>query len=134
MPYRPMRTSLRRSPPPLDGHDTDQQPSDEPSPPNAHSMVSNLDVTETEADLILREISTRASSPDGIPRPSTRHTPIDEASGRDRIFAMAFPTLYPTGRADINARRLRTVSLQDCACHLMRFLDGRFGRHPRWRF
>src|ERR1700733_14674034 len=61
-------------------------------------------------------------------------TPIDEASGRDRIFAMAFPTLYPTGRADFNTPRLRKVDLNDYVQHLMRFHDGRFGRHPRWRF
>ena len=80
-------------------HDTDQQSSDEPSPPNAYSMVPNLDVTETEAGLILREISTRAPSPDGIRPPLTRQTPIDEASRRDRIFAMAFPTQI--GRAHV---------------------------------
>ena len=47
---------------------------------------------------------------------------------------MAFPTLYPTGQADFNASRLRKVDLNDYARHLMCFSDGRFGRHPRWRF
>jgi hypothetical protein len=47
---------------------------------------------------------------------------------------MAFPTLYPTGQADFNTPRLRKVDLNDYARHLMRFHDGRFGRHPRWRF
>src|SRR5271170_5837397 len=47
---------------------------------------------------------------------------------------MAFPTLYPTGLADFNAPRLRNVALNDYAQHLICFLDGRFGRHPRWRF
>jgi hypothetical protein len=52
----------------------------------------------------------------------------------EQIFAMAFPTLYPTGRADFNAPRQRTVTLKAYIQHLLRFQDGRFGRHPRWRF
>jgi hypothetical protein len=47
---------------------------------------------------------------------------------------MAFPTLYPTGRADFNTARERKVDLNDYAGHMMRYHDGRFGRHPRWRF
>ena len=47
---------------------------------------------------------------------------------------MAFPTLHPTGRADFNTSRSRKVDLNDYARHLMCFHDGRFGRHPRWRF
>jgi hypothetical protein len=39
-----------------------------------------------------------------------RSTPIDEAAGSERIFAMAFPTLYPTGMADFNTPRIRHVS------------------------
>ena len=47
---------------------------------------------------------------------------------------MAFLTLYPTGRADFNSARERKVDLNDYARHMMRYHDGRFGRHPRWRF
>ena len=82
----------------------------------------------------MQEITGRKSPPPCLPAPSIRKTPIDEASGKDRIFAMAFPTLYPTGRADFNTPRLRKVDLNDYARHLMCFHDGRFGRHPRWRF
>jgi hypothetical protein len=97
-------------------------------------MVPNLNITTTEVDQILQEISSRGPEPPSLPAPSIRQTPIDEASGRDRIFAMAFPTLYLTGRADFNASRSRKVDLDDYAQHLMCFHDGRFGRHPRWRF
>src|SRR5271156_23192 len=97
-------------------------------------MVPNLNITTTEVDLILNEISGRNPTPPGLPAPSIRQTPIDEASGKDRIFAMAFPTLYPTGLADFNAPRIRNVALNDYARHLMCFHDGRFSRHPRWRF
>ncbi len=47
---------------------------------------------------------------------------------------MAFPTLYPFGQADFNESRLRKVDLKDYARHMMCYQDGRFGRHPRWRF
>ena len=97
-------------------------------------MIPNLNITATEADLILGEISGRDPAPPGTPAPSIRSTPIDEAAGKDRIFAMAFPTLYPTGRADFNVPRLRKVDLDEYARHMMCFRDGRFGRHPRWRF
>ena len=97
-------------------------------------MVPNLNITTTEVDLIFQEITGQKPSPPSLPAPSIRQTPIDEASGKDRIFAMAFPTLYPTGQADFNTPRLRKVDLNDYAQHLMRFHDGRFGRHPRWRF
>ena len=47
---------------------------------------------------------------------------------------MAFPTLYPTGRADFNAPRLQKVDLHNYAQHLLCFTDQRFAQHPRWRF
>ena len=113
----------------------DQPPtSAELPPPNSYSMVPNLNITTTEVDLILEEIAGQKRPLPSLPAPSIRSTPIDEASGKDRIFAMAFPTLYPTGQADFNTPRLRKVDLYDYAQHLMRFHDGRFGRHPRWRF
>jgi hypothetical protein len=97
-------------------------------------MVPNLNITNAEVDLILNGISGRNPIPPGLPAPSIRQTLIDKASGKDRIFAMAFLTLYPTGRADFNTSRLRKVDLNEYARHLICFRDGRFGRHPRWRF
>lgn len=97
-------------------------------------MVPDTNITATEAELILQGITGQHPIPPGLPAPSIRMTPIDEASSRERIFAMAFPTLYPTGRTDFNAPRQRKVDLNDYAQHLMCFHNGRFGRHPRWRF
>jgi hypothetical protein len=81
----------------------------ENAPPNSQSMVPNLNITETEIDLILQEISGLRQTPPGLPAPEIRSTPIDEAAGNERIFAMAFPTLYPTGIADLNTPRIRQV-------------------------
>ena len=125
-------TSILDRGPVQEGHD--QPVSAELPPPNSQSMVPNLNITATEIDMIVQEITGRKPSPPNLPAPSIRMTPIDEASSKDRIFAMAFPTLYPTGQADFNTPRLRKVDLNDYAQHLMRFHDGRFGQHPRWRF
>jgi hypothetical protein len=83
-------------------------------PPNTQSMVPNLNATATEADMIMWELAGR-DLPPGLPAPSIQHTPIDKASGRDHIFALAFPTLYPTGRANFNMPRVRKVALNDYA-------------------
>jgi hypothetical protein len=64
-------------------------------------MVLNLDVTTTEMDSIVQEIMGWRPPP-SLPAPSIYMTPINEASRKDQIFAMAFPTLYPTGCADFN--------------------------------
>jgi hypothetical protein len=120
--------------PPVQDQPADQPVSAELPPLNSQSMVPNLNITTTEVDLILNEISGRNPISPGLPAPSIRSTPIDKAAGKDRIFAIAFPTLYPTGLADFNAPRLRKVNLNDYAQHLMCFSDRRFGRHPRWRF
>ena len=125
-----------------DSHDEDDVRMDEPAPDgpgsgvnaDTHSMIPNLNITDTELELLLSQLQSSAPRPSGLPAPTVQSTPIDEASGRERLFTMAFPTLYPTGRADFNEGRIRNVSLGDYAYHLIRFHDGRFGEHPRWRF
>ena len=117
--------------------DPTQQPiPDELPTVNSQSMVLNLDITATEFDLIQQALDTNQNAVrnNGIPAPSIRSTPLDEASGTDKLFAMAFPTLYPTGQADFNSPRVRKVDLSNYAGHLLRYSDGRFGQHPRWRF
>jgi ATP-dependent DNA helicase PIF1 len=89
---------------------------------------------DTEINQILQELTGQNLRDIDVPAPSIRATPIDEAAGTQRIFAMAFPTLYPLGQADFNAPRQRAVTLKEYAYHLMHYSDGRFGRHPWWRF
>ena len=49
-------------------------------------------------------------------------------------IARAFPVLYPTGSADLRAEHARDVNPSEYFQHLLRYKDGRFGRHPRWRY
>jgi len=97
-------------------------------------MVPNINFSTIEVKLLLVEIFRRAPIPPSLLAPFIRSTPLNKAAGRERIFTMAFPTLYPTGRADFNAARQRKVNLNNYARYLMCYHDGRFGRHPRWRF
>lgn len=111
-------------------------------PPDALSMIPNLGLTETEVDLLMKELAGETPAepqiqpvPDpAIPAPTIRSTPLDEAAASMRIFAMAFPTLYPTGCADFRSPRLRKVKLKEYARHLLYYKDSRFAIHPRWRF
>lgn len=126
-------TSILDRGPVQEGQDQDQPVSAELPPPTSIDGP-NLNITRTEIDMIVQEITGRKPSPPSLPALSIRMTPIDEASGKDHIFAMAFPTLYPTGEGDFNTPRLRKVDLKDYARHLMCYHDPRFGQHPRWRF
>lgn len=129
--------------PVLDVGDDDEEPDpqeevpgveDDSRLPNSESTVPNTCPEVTEANQILEKLIGENRRHIDVPAPDIRSTPIDEAAGRERIFAMAFPTLYPNGQADFNQARSRSVTLKEYASHLMRYKDGRFGRHPRWRF
>ena len=49
-------------------------------------------------------------------------------------MSLTFLTLYPNGAADYLEARDRTVSYIEYAAHLMKYKDGRFVKHPRWRY
>jgi hypothetical protein len=70
--------------------------------PTSQSIVLNLDITATEVDLILEEISSWNPLPPGLPALSIYQTPINEASRNKQVFSIAFPILYSTGQADFN--------------------------------
>jgi hypothetical protein len=110
-------------------------PAEPPEQPlTTQSAVLSLAQEATEAQLIMEHFTGPRPPVTGVPAPSIRHTPIDESAGQERIFSQAFPTLYPTGRADPNTPRLREVSLRDYARHFLCWRDTRFARHARWRF
>lgn len=65
--------------------------------------------------------------------PLINNSPINEFQTPGYI-ACAFPTLYPTGRADLRAERVRDVKPAEYFKHLLQYKDGRFARHTRWRY
>ena len=46
----------------------------------------------------------------------------------------AFPILFPYSKADFNMPQSRTVTLAVYAKHMLKYQDGRFGRHPLFRY
>ncbi|KID81516.1 ATP-dependent DNA helicase PIF1 [Metarhizium guizhouense ARSEF 977] len=101
--------------------------------PSQETVVPNLDIRQTEAELLEEAFNKRRKL--GIAQaPEIRQTPIDELGRRHRLFAMCFPTLFPYSIADWHQDRMRNVSLADSAEHFLKFQDGRFGAHPRFRF
>jgi hypothetical protein len=66
--------------------------------------------------------------------PNIRHTPINEFNRSHALLSLAFPCLFPDGRADFVEPRLRSIEYKDYIEHAMRWHDGRFARHPTFRF
>ena len=65
--------------------------------------------------------------------PTIDVTPVNEFQTPGYI-ACAFPTLYPTGNADLRSGRSREIKPAEYFSHLLKYKDGRFARHPRWRY
>ena len=65
--------------------------------------------------------------------PSIGGRPISEFT-TEGYFSCAFPTLFPTGAAEFLDARQRSVTIGNYFQHLMMYDDGRFAKHPRFRF
>jgi hypothetical protein len=65
--------------------------------------------------------------------PQSGSTPINEFN-TEGYMSCAFPTLFPTGAADFLAPRPLAVTIGNYLKHMMRYKDGRFARHPRFRY
>ncbi|OAQ57415.2 ATP-dependent DNA helicase PIF1 [Pochonia chlamydosporia 170] len=110
------------------------------------AAVPDLLAKDTELDA-LRSIL--AGEPEAEPRlstsfqeqvqhelqlPNIRRTPINEFNRSHALLSLAFPCLFPDGRADFVEPRLRSIDYKDYIEHAMRWHDGRFARHPTFRF
>ncbi|KAK8913490.1 hypothetical protein VCV18_011496 [Metarhizium anisopliae] len=114
------------------------------------AAIPNLQVTETELNALQSRIFNgtsdheRMAVVENMPRsaqarhqmslPSIRRTPINEFNHSQPLLSLAFPTLYPEGKADFTEPRLRSITYQDYLAHAMRWQDGRFARHKTWPF
>jgi len=65
--------------------------------------------------------------------PPTGSTPINEFTTVEYI-SCAFPTLFPTGSAELLAPRHHSVTIGNYFKHLMLYNDQRFTKHPRFRY
>ena len=113
-------------PPEDDNHDGDNIENEQPIYsngfiPNVHETMTVMDQLRTALPPVI------------LTMPQLRNTPINEHTGR-AIAVDAFPTIFAYGKADITAVRNQQVSLEDWAGHLLRYRDGQFARHPRFRY
>ncbi|CAG8693771.1 19013_t:CDS:2 [Cetraspora pellucida] len=70
---------------------------------------------------------------DPILWPTIKGNPVNEFN-TPRYIACTFPTLYPTGDADLRAEHAKDIKPAEYFKHLLKYKDGRFGRYTRWRY
>ena len=69
-----------------------------------------------------------------IPWPSIDETPLSEFTTR-YFFTLQYPRLLPNGDGDFNINRpLTCEDMAKWACHLLWLEDGRFAKHPYFKF
>ncbi|KAM4063335.1 ATP-dependent DNA helicase PIF1 [Hirsutella rhossiliensis] len=87
-----------------------------------HDALRSILAGESEADAPQGRRSTSSS----FPTYGTRRS--------HALLSLAFPCLFPDGRADFVEPRLRSIEYKKYIEHAMRWHDGRFARHPTFRF
>uniref|UniRef100_A0A1X7VMZ5 Uncharacterized protein n=1 Tax=Amphimedon queenslandica TaxID=400682 RepID=A0A1X7VMZ5_AMPQE len=98
------------------------------------SFVPNAAPPATERETIEQAVQSLGQPQSShLMWPSIGGTPINEFQ-TEGYFSMAFPTLFPTGAADFNGIRMNSVTVGNYFTHLMKYDDGRFAKHPRFRF
>ncbi|EED13560.1 hypothetical protein TSTA_098170 [Talaromyces stipitatus ATCC 10500] len=99
-----------------------------------HSVVPDLIAQEDEMTAIRQQLRPQLPQQRHIEMPPFRSTPIAEFTRTQPLLSWAFPTLFPRGEAEFILPRQRSVRFDDYVKHLMKFDDGRFARHPRFRY
>ena len=69
----------------------------------------------------------------GLEVPTVRQTPLSKRSA-SFIIRGAFPTLFPYSKVDFNILRSRIVTLAAYTKYMLKYQDGRFSRHPLFRY
>ena len=107
--------------------------------PNLGAVSHQMDETRN----VLRGIAGRAEGPRNLDNtsqpppiltaPPFLPTPVNEHDKSNKFLIKAFPFLFPTGEADLNEPREYNIRESDYFRHLLRYKDGRFAQHPRFR-
>jgi hypothetical protein len=96
--------------------------------PNITSGVRENDIiADGLADVVVTADHLRSN---GITQPPLRTTPINEHNTSLSYLIDAFPFLFPTGQANLNAVRRYDVKDAQYFRHLLKYKDRRFARHP----
>ena len=117
----------------LDENDHFEGDDDEDSH-NVGSFVPIAAQKMTEKEVVSKSVAERQTSAQSVvPWPQRSKTPINEFITEGYI-SCAFPTLLSTGAGDFLAPRERVVTVGNYFKHILRYGDGRFARHPRFRY
>ena len=120
----------------VNSEEEEQPGTDDVDPYNAHlgSTFVPMPVRgRTEQQTIRQTIQQPPCAPPTVSWPSTCATPVNEFNTEGYI-SCAFPTLFPTGAADFLSPRLSTVTVGNYFKHFLLYHDGRFAKHPRFRY
>ena len=112
----------------------EELPSEDTDPTDVATFIPVVARKMTEKETIRKSVHHRQPTEDQIvPWPENGSVPIDEFKTEGYI-SCAFPTLFPTGEADYLAPRLQSVTVGMYFKHLMMYGEGRFAKHPRFRY
>ena len=112
----------------------EELPSEDTDPADVATFIPVVARKMTEKETIRKSVHHRQPTEDQIvPWPENGSVPIDEFKTEGYI-SCAFPTLFPTGEADFLAPRLQSVTVGMYFRHLMMYGEGRFAKHPRFRY
>jgi len=91
----------------------------------------------TEQETIRQAVHDTRSQQPSAPTPALAWpscgSPVNEFN-TEGYMSTAFPTLFPTGAGNFLAPRQCAVTIGYFFKHLMMYQDGRFARHPRFRY
>jgi len=91
--------------------------------------VLDLLPSSSKLELLVRKIKQQQGQQNGVKLPTICATPISKRAA-SFIISGAFPTLFPTSRANFNFPQSRLVNLTAFAKHILKYKDGRFRRYP----
>ncbi|EKG09313.1 hypothetical protein MPH_13669 [Macrophomina phaseolina MS6] len=114
--------------------DVPVRPDTEEEPAAQVSAIPDLVAEHAQIEQLRREVDQASGRQCHLEMPAFRPTPLSEFNETQQLLSLAFPTLYPLGKADIVMPRPRSIKYPDYVEHLMKYKDGRFDRHPRWRY
>lgn len=106
------------------------------------AAVPNLIAAQADLDELQDQLQGQTMpNPEQIPlqqqylrMPDIRSTPLNEFNRSQPLLSLAFPTLYPRGQANFVQPRVRSVTYKQYINHAMKWHDGRFAKHPRFRY
>jgi hypothetical protein len=94
-------------------------------------FVPNVNMGTTEMQQLQAAATNDVDNPIILTMPHIRGTPINENMSIP-IAINAFPSLFPTGKADFSEVCEEAVTMNEWAAHLLCLEDGRFAHHPRF--